>query len=71
MGRFKKRKKEKEEGSAYWSLGGEILVRSSGGKGTKELEKRAIATKAAQVCFSSFLESLSILAFSVHLFLNI
>ena len=40
-------------------------------KNTKELEKRAIATKAAQVCFSSFLESLPIFDFSVHLSLDI
>ena len=52
----KKRKKEKEEGSTYWSLGEEILVISSGGKGTKELEKRAIATKAAQL-WSIYMQS--------------
>ena len=52
---------------SWWGNSGEMVWRKS----IKELEKKAIATKVAQVCFSSFLESLSIFDFSVHLFLNI
>ena len=64
-------------GRAFLIKGEEILFGQHalenflGRKNTKELEKRAIATKAAQVCFSSFLESLPIFDFSVHLSLDI
>ena len=63
------RRKEKERGGFFWIEGGDSLIVWR--KNTKELEKKAIATKAAQVCFSSFLELLPIFDFSVHLSLDI
>ena len=54
-----------------WIRGTIRILRIVLRKSTKELEKMAIATKAAQVRFSSLLEFLPIFDFSVRLFLNI